>query len=226
MSGKQSGQDKGFLVRMGVLLAILVLLGGTLWYDRGVVRPANEKKIKELESFFDKNYDGLKQDKVRQQVGFAPVFSETRDKFEVDCYRFGGALPFLPAQNLYVVFLDDVYSFHTGDGSKVTAQALAESSRPKRGTRTIDVSPEPAVPAAAGGAGPVSSPPGSRPGRPGSAPDSGNAEGNQEPAADQPAGGGSQEAGGEPSPGGDSAGEPASGGDDGNKNQGGDGGRP
>lgn len=142
---------KGGYVRLGFLLAILALLGGTLYYDRSVKIPDNDKRIGQLVDFVNNNFNGLTKEKIRAEAGFAPASTRASGKFEVDHFRYSRTLPFLPSgQNIYVVYENGLVTDITTEAASVSDDALAQAGN--RAARKLEPDPnKPVTPNAGGG---------------------------------------------------------------------------
>lgn len=150
MNVEQSARSGGYYTRLGVLLALLVVLGGILLYDRAVKIPGNEAAIGRLFSFVNENGDGLTREKVRQEAGFTPV-SSTVGNYEVDHFHYTRALPFLPSsQDVYVVYENGLFATILQDDAQITPEGLTKLL--KRTARKLEPDPNrPAPPQSAGG---------------------------------------------------------------------------
>ncbi len=149
MSEKKSGANVGRTLRLTVLLLILFVMAGVFLYDRFVVRPANEKKLNAVLEYIDKNFDGLTKDKLEEQIGFKAATQNKEGEAEIHTYRYGGALPFLPATNLFVRYENNLYIKHSGELGRVSTAAVADEFKhpPAQPVKNI---PAPAVPMGAG----------------------------------------------------------------------------
>ncbi len=150
----------GYYMRLTLLLGILVLLGGTLYYDKMVKFPANKERLEKFCAYLEKNFDGLEKAKVRSEAGMAPVSTTAVGKFEVDHFRYNRALPFLPSgQNIYVAYDGDYYYTH-GEASSVTEEALVKSAN--RAAKKNEPDPNQPAPATSG-VGRIAAPAGAAP---------------------------------------------------------------
>ena len=92
------------MVRLGVLLLLLVLIGGAFVYDRFVLVPAGEETVKRVADVcLQKN---ATRDQVQAAAGIAPTSTETLGIYEVENYSFGRILPNLPGYTISVIYQD------------------------------------------------------------------------------------------------------------------------
>lgn len=130
---KETGSDqshsnygKGFMIRMGVLLGILLIVGGMFCYERFVMIPTANNAIAEAKALVkQKTSDGhgIPRDKIQEVMGREPSNSEDNKKklnmdrkegeperdatILIETYSFPRILPFLKGgQFVTVVYRD------------------------------------------------------------------------------------------------------------------------
>lgn len=125
-----SPYDKGFMIRMAVLLGILLIVGGMFAYERFVMIPSANKAISDVQALVQQKTDdghGIPRDKVREVIGREPIKKEdNKDQINknrkegeaekeatilIETYSFPRILPFLKGgQFVTVVYRDLVLS--------------------------------------------------------------------------------------------------------------------
>jgi len=86
-----------FFVRLGILLLILVLFAGGIFYDRQVLIPAGMEAIDKIANVDFK-------DEVQKAAGKSPKKTQTVGSFDVETFEFGRILPFLKGPEVSVIY--------------------------------------------------------------------------------------------------------------------------
>jgi hypothetical protein len=101
-SGKPAGNRKATLIRQGVLIAILLIVGGALAYDYLVARPAKDtayEKAGELED------SGAFREDVLKELGEPSVTIKKQGGISIDQYNFRSGAIFR-TYKVYLVYSD------------------------------------------------------------------------------------------------------------------------
>lgn len=95
-----------FLIRVGVLLAVLLLVGAGVAYDRFILVPSGEDAVERvMQACADAN---AQQSAVRKAAGCDPTSTEKAGMYEIDDWKFGRILPNLEGYKVSVVYLDGI----------------------------------------------------------------------------------------------------------------------
>lgn len=117
----KSAFDAAFFIRMGVLLALLLVVGGGLAYDRLVLVPGGEEAVKKVLSAGKE----IRADRstIHAAAGRGPNESEDVGPFAVEHWEFGRILPNLEGHRVSVAFKND------GKVTEVYAGGLKDDQR-------------------------------------------------------------------------------------------------
>ncbi len=124
---KKSSYGVAFFIRLAVLLVLGGILGGGLIYDRAVVIPQADAKIREIVKTKTVS-DEDSREKVIEIAGKQPFSTEQIGVSTVHEYRFGRLLSFLAPRVCTVVFNQDgtIVESYTGPISDADRDFLAE----------------------------------------------------------------------------------------------------
>lgn len=131
-SKKKSSYGPAFFIRLAVLLLVAGIVAGGSWYDRSVLVPAADAKIKEIVKTTTVGSEDSR-DIVADIAGMKPSSTDQIGVSTVQEFRFGRVLPFLAPRVCTVVFNEDgrIVESYTGTISDADRDALA-----KQGTGT------------------------------------------------------------------------------------------
>ena len=109
-----SGQGAGAKIRLVVLLGILAVVAIGLYRDRVVIKNKIDTtlaKIDELAASEEANLSGVSKETIRETLNMEPIetFDDEEYGFHVEKYSFGRGLPFIPGNNLTVVYDNNSY---------------------------------------------------------------------------------------------------------------------
>jgi hypothetical protein len=99
-SGKPAGNRKATLIRQGVLIAILLIVGGALAYDYLVARPAAQTAFDKADALWKSR--GLRE-KVIEELGEPSATFKKKDDFSIDLYSFRSGVLFR-TYKVYIVY--------------------------------------------------------------------------------------------------------------------------
>jgi len=127
---KKSSYGPAFFIRLSVLLLVAIIVGGGMLYDRAVLVPRADAKIKEI---VKKKSQGSEDSReiIADIAGMKPSSSEQIGVSTVHEFRFGRVVPFLAPRICTVVFSKDgrIVESYTGPISDVDRQALERQGR-------------------------------------------------------------------------------------------------
>ncbi len=101
---------KGFALRMTVLIGLLALVSGGLFYDRVILPKKAKSTIAEAYKLMtapDEDGHGITKDQVQKTIGFEPESVTNIDNFDIERYSFKRALWFMKGDYLNVIYEDD-----------------------------------------------------------------------------------------------------------------------
>ena len=124
---QKSKYGPAFFIRMGVLLLVALMVGGGVLYDRAVLVPSADAKIKEIVGTKTMGSD----DSRKLIVDIAGKKASSTEQIGVSTvqeFRFGRILPFLQPRICTVVFNDQggIVEAYTGPISDFDRKALAK----------------------------------------------------------------------------------------------------
>ena len=102
-SKKKSSYGTAFFIRLAVLLGIALIMGGGAWYDKAVLVPGADAKIKQIAKL-ETNGATDSRKTVADVAGIEPSSIEQIGDFTVHEFRFGRIVPFLEPRVCTVVF--------------------------------------------------------------------------------------------------------------------------
>ncbi len=110
---------------MVVLLGIAAVVGGGAWYDRAVLIPDADAKIKRVMQLQTLPGEDAREP-IASAAGMPPSSTEQLGSFTIDEYRFPRILPFLEPRVCSVVFneLGGVVETYAGPMSKSDRDAM------------------------------------------------------------------------------------------------------
>lgn len=129
---KKSAYGPAFFIRLAVLLLIALIVAGGSLYDRAVLVPAADAKIKEIVKTKTLGSDDSRE-LIADIAGMKPSSTTEIGVSTVQEFRFGRVLPFLAPRVCTVVFNKGggIVEAYTGPISDADRDALA-----KQGSRT------------------------------------------------------------------------------------------
>ncbi len=101
---------KGFALRMTVLIGLLALVSGGLFYDRVILPKKAKSTIAEAYKLMtapDEDGHGITKDQVQKTIGFEPESVTNIDNYDIEKYSFKRALPFMKGDYLNVIYEND-----------------------------------------------------------------------------------------------------------------------
>lgn len=124
-SKKKSPYGPAFFIRMGVLLLVALIVGGGVLYDRAVLVPSADAKIKEIVGTKTTGSDDSRE-LIADIAGKKASSTEQIGVSTVQEFRFGRILPFLQPRICTVVFNDQggIVEAYTGPISDADRNAL------------------------------------------------------------------------------------------------------
>lgn len=102
------------MIRIGILIVILVLVGGAMYNDIVNKQPAVEKAVDKMFALVDQPSDdpkGITSERVQKELGFKPSRTFKVGNFDVEEYKFTRTVPFLKFRSTYAVY--DGGALHT-----------------------------------------------------------------------------------------------------------------
>lgn len=123
---QKSKYGPAFFIRMGVLLLVALIVGGGVLYDRAVLVPSADAKIKEIVGTKTMGSDDSRE-LIVDLAGMKPSSTEQIGVSTVQEFRFGRVLPFLAPRICTVVFNDgggivEAYKGPIGDADRAALE--------------------------------------------------------------------------------------------------------
>lgn len=101
----KSKYDTAFFIRIGILIPLLLLIAGGMYYDRAVLVPHGEEKVAEILAAQTPSGEDAR-GVIEGTAGQAPADTKTIGSYTVQEYRFGRILPMLQSHVCTVVYND------------------------------------------------------------------------------------------------------------------------
>jgi len=115
-----SSNNVAFFIRIGVLLAVLLAVGGAFAYDRMVLVPRGKEAVDRVVAACEPLT--VERTTVHKAAGCEPTASENVGAYQVDDWSFGRILPNLAGHKVSVVYLN-------GKVSEVYDGGISDSDR-------------------------------------------------------------------------------------------------
>ena len=131
----ESPYGPSFFIRMGVLLFLLVVVGGSFAYDRLVLVPAGEEAVQRVvDACMDANADRAA---VHKAAGCEPTATEKNGTHEIEDFNFARILPNLEGYKVSVLYEDgkvtETIKGGITDADRSAFLNPADSGRPEAG---------------------------------------------------------------------------------------------